>query len=135
MKINVPGVPPSLNEFVGRENCWEYRSQKRKWTAAVQWAIKAAKDKPEKTYPFAFVTITYFFPNRNRHDADNYAGKFLLDGLTRGGLIIDDDLKHIAVTIQGDYDKEHPRTEIKVVPYGITYYADGQPYVTIGERP
>ena len=62
----------------------------------------------------ARVTITYFFPTRARHDADNYSGKYLLDGLTIAGVIVDDDLKHISTTIRGEYDKDNPRTEIEV---------------------
>lgn len=62
----------------------------------------------------AQVHIRYFFPTAARHDADNYAGKFLLDGLTKAGIIIDDDLKHITTTISGDVDRKNPRTEITI---------------------
>lgn len=79
------------------------------------WAVKASKDKPKEPYENSHITITYYFPTRARHDADNFAGKFLLDGLTKSGVIVDDDLKHITTTIRGEYDKENPRTEIEIV--------------------
>ena len=42
----------------------------------------------------ATVCITCFFPDNRRHDPDNYAGKLLLDGLKKAGIIKDDDFKH-----------------------------------------
>lgn len=114
MKVVLRGVPPSLNETAGRKNVWDYRRAKQEWTTAVKISCMACKDKPGKPYERATVEITYFFPDRRRHDADNYAGKFLLDGLTHAGVIVDDDLKHITTVIAGDYDKNHPRTEIVI---------------------
>lgn len=118
MTVTIPGVPPSLNKFAGRENTWEYRENKKKWTWAVKAVCMANKDRPKKPYPKAVVEITYFFQDQRRHDADNYAGKFLLDGLTQAGVIVDDDLKHISTTIVGDYDKERPRTQIFIKKIG-----------------
>ena len=112
MTITLKGIPPSLNKFAGRENSWEYRNEKHTWTEAVCWASKHFR--PKKPYEHAFVTITYYFPTRARHDADNYCGKFLLDGLTKAGIIVDDDMKHITLTIKGEYDKDNPRTVIDV---------------------
>ena len=114
--ISLKGVPPSLNKTAGRKNVWDYRNAKYEWTRRV-WGA-AMKDKPKNPFQKAVVEITYYFPTRARHDADNYAGKFLLDGLTKAGVIVDDDLKHISTFIIGMYDKEHPRTEIRVYPAG-----------------
>lgn len=113
MKIVLRGIPPSLNQTAGRKNVWQYRKDKERWTEAVAWAARAAHT-PPTPFQMARVTITYFFPTRARHDADNYAGKYLLDGLTIAGVIVDDDLKHISTTIRGEYDKDNPRTEIEV---------------------
>lgn len=114
MKVVLRGVPPSLNQTAGRKNVWDYRKAKQEWTMAVKLSCIACKDRPKKPYGKALVTITYFFPDMRRHDADNYAGKFLLDGLTHAGVIVDDDLKHITTVIAGDYDKDKPRTEIEI---------------------
>ena len=112
MKIVLKGVPPSLNRFAGRLNNWEYRNAKKQWTDAVQWACRAekARETPEK----ALVRIDYFFPDQRRHDADNYCGKLLLDGLTKAGAIKDDDFSHVALVVYGHVDKADPRTEITV---------------------
>ena len=114
MKITLNGIPPSLNVTAGRNNVWEYRKNKTMWTQAVYMKCKASKERPAQPFEKARVTITYYFEDRRRHDADNYAGKYLLDGLTKAGVIVDDDLKHITTTIVGEYDKMHPRTEILV---------------------
>ena len=114
IKLVIPGIPPSLNEYVGREKSQDYRSDKSVWTANVAWRVKACK-LPE---PFrkADVTLEYFFPDNRRRDPDNYAGKMLLDGLTRGGAIVDDSFEHINLHLaKGGVDKERPRVEISVV--------------------
>lgn len=115
MKIILKGVPPSMNRFAGRQNVWEYREEKQRWTHAVWIICRASKERPHDPLEEATVEITYFFPDRRRRDADNYSGKFLLDGLTKAGVIADDDLAHISVNIKGAYDKENPRTEIIVL--------------------
>ena len=114
IKLTLRGVPPSLNRFAGRENTWQYRSEKERWTNAVQWAIKAQGCKPPEPFDRAAVTIDYFFPDNHRRDPDNYSGKLLLDGLTRGGVIVDDSFRHITLTVTGSVDKKSPRTEIIV---------------------
>ena len=116
IRLVLKGVPPSLNKFAGRENSWEYRAEKKRWTEAVMWAAKAHR--PEKPYSFADVKILYYFATRGRHDADNYAGKFLLDGLTKARVIEDDDFAHIRLGVAGAYDKDEPRTVITVEEIG-----------------
>lgn len=117
MMITLKGTPPSLNKFAGRLNTWDYRSEKEHWTAAVYIAAQnemrrsGARKKPPE---LARVEISYYFPDRKRRDPDNYAGKFLLDGLTKAGAIMDDDFRHIQLSVEGHCDKDRPRTIIKV---------------------
>lgn len=114
IKITLKGNPPSLNQFLGHESGWEYRNAKSNWTNLVLRQIKALGWKQKEPFEKATVTITYYFPDNRRHDADNYCGKLLLDGLTRGGIITDDDFKHINLAVAGDVDRANPRTEIAV---------------------
>lgn len=111
--VTIPGVPPSMNRYAGRENTWTYRNDKKKWGDAVVWL---ARGKCREPMDKAEVRITYFFKDRRRHDPDNYSGKFLLDGLTRAGVIVDDSFDHVKLQLDGGYDKENPRTEIEVEP-------------------
>lgn len=51
---------------------------------------------------------------RRRRDPDNYSGKFLLDGLTKAGIIVDDSFNHITLRLEAYCDPARPRTEINV---------------------
>ena len=118
MRIELRGCPPSLNQFAGRENSWEYRKAKSYWTQLVWAACRASKDRPAAPYKKADVEIMYYFPTRGRHDPDNYAGKFLLDGLTKAGVIADDSFGHVQLHLAGDVDKRQPRTVITIREVG-----------------
>lgn len=112
VKLVLNGIPPSINKFAGKENAWDYRHTKQEWTNIVYMKSKAAR--LPKPFEKATVHLCYFFPDNRRHDPDNYAGKFLLDGLTKARVIKDDDFKHINLIISGDIDRENPHTEIMV---------------------
>lgn len=61
------------------------------------------------------ITSTIYFDTHMRHDCDNYTIKFEDDFLTESGMIVDDDSKHLySLTLQCDYDKNHPRQEILI---------------------
>lgn len=55
MKIVLKGVPPSLNQFAGRKNAWEYRAAKKQWSDAVYIACMAQR--PYETLEKAMVRI------------------------------------------------------------------------------
>ena len=116
MKIVLRGTPPSMNKFLGRKNEWEWRGVKKNWTEKVYLACQPS---PPKAYESALVRIDYFFKTRLRRDPDNFSGKMLLDGLTRAGVIVDDDFGHIALAVHGHVDPDDPRTEITVVPMEV----------------
>lgn len=111
MKYIIPEIPPSNNKFIGRNARWEYQNVKKYWEELIFYTCRPRPDKPFKK---AVVTLTYYFPNKIRHDPDNYAGKLILDGLTRAGIIEDDSFEHLQLVLRGGYDKENPRTEIEV---------------------
>ena len=112
MILKLKGVPPSLNRFNGRQNQWEYRAVKAEWTQRV-WAM-AKQGRVREPLEKAVVTITYYFPDARRRDPDNYCGKLLLDGLTKAGVIKDDDFNHITLVLRGAVDHQDPRTEVEV---------------------
>lgn len=114
MKIVIPEIPPSLNRFAGRKNVHEYRREKDRWRDMVAWLAMVIR--PEKPFEQATVRITYFFPDSRRRDPDNYAGKMILDGLTAAGVIADDSFFCIRLVLDGEVDRENPRTEVEVIP-------------------
>ena len=47
---------------------------------------------------------------------DNTVPKFILDGFSESGFIVDDDGQHLkSLTLRTGYDKNNPRTEIEVI--------------------
>jgi crossover junction endodeoxyribonuclease RusA len=61
------------------------------------------------------VDVTLYFPNRRRRDSDN-ALKTVFDALT--GVVLEDDSQIIDHHVHMRYDKEKPRVEIIITPYG-----------------
>ena len=110
VKITVHEIPPSNNKFIGRNARWQYGEEKKRWEMLVRSAVKPQK----KPFGKAVVRIAYFFPDKRRRDPDNFSGKFILDGLTRCGVIADDSFDNIQLELSGGYDKKNPRTEIEV---------------------
>ena len=35
MKYTIPHIPPSNNEYIGRNACWDYRDKKQEWHVIV----------------------------------------------------------------------------------------------------
>lgn len=117
MKLIINDIPPSNNKFMGNGSVakqkYEYQDIKKQWAMLIRLAV--GRNKPKKPIEKAIVTITYFFPNRIRRDPDNYAGKFINDGLVKSGILKDDSFSNIKLVLNGDYDKDNPRTEIEIV--------------------
>lgn len=87
---------------------------KQKWKDFIVFWINDEKLSNRQLDDFDIV-ITVFFNTKRRHDVDNQVPKFILDGFTESGFIVDDDEKHLhSLTIKTGYDKENPRTEIEV---------------------
>ncbi|RKD22435.1 Holliday junction resolvase RusA (prophage-encoded endonuclease) [Caminicella sporogenes DSM 14501] len=112
VKIIIFDIPPSNNKYMGNSHSFhEYRVEKQKW----EWLVRSAiKKRPNRPFKKAEVIIEYFFGDRKRRDPDNYSGKFLLDGLTKCGILEDDSFENIQLNLKGNYDKKNPRTEITV---------------------
>ena len=87
---------------------------KQKWKEFCIWWIETLGYTNLKLDQFE-MTCTTYMPTKRRIDPDNTTPKFILDGLSESGLIIDDDGKHLrSLTLKTDYDKERPRTEINI---------------------
>ena len=109
MWLQVPQLPPSLNEWKN----WHHMKQgryKKELTEAVA-SLKMAFRLPR--YEKATVQVIYYFPTVRRRDADNYSGKFLLDAIKNGGLIMDDNSGVIELPEPKlELDKQRPRVEV-----------------------
>lgn len=59
--------------------------------------------------------FTVYYKANRRRDVDNSTPKFILDGFTESGFIVDDDCKHVqSLLLRCFIGQDYPRTEIKV---------------------
>lgn len=85
---------------------------KQKWKDFIIWWIDDLGLSDKKLDNFTVEVIVYFNTKR-RHDIDNQIPKFILDGFTEAGFIVDDDEHHLTkLILSTGYDKDNPRTEI-----------------------
>src|SRR5690554_2170849 len=106
--LELPGIPPSLNEFAN----WHYHKRnkvKKEWEELMERYAPLA---PPEPWEKAIVTITYHFRDRRRRDPDNYSGKYLMDPLVRIRFLEDDSFDNVELRHRkGDVDK-NPYVEI-----------------------
>lgn len=112
-EYEIPFLPSSLNEFMGRKNEWEYRAQKRAWEQMVRVYCKPTPVQPIEK---AVVTLVFHFTTTARHDPDNYIGgsKPLMDGLVKAGILKDDSFSCIELRARQGEKDEKGRIEVIV---------------------
>jgi len=74
-------------------------------------AEKAQKLTSAPTKASCTMEITYYFGDKRRRDVTNY-DKPILDAIS--GIIYEDDCQVSDIVLRKRYDKENPRTEIKI---------------------
>ena len=97
--FTIEGRMPDLNEYTkkNRANKYAGTAMKRRETERAAWSAKSAHV-PRFRRP-VWVTFHWFEPAKGRRrDLDNvaFAKKFILDGLTLAGVIVDDGPKWVA---------------------------------------
>ncbi|SDX45755.1 Holliday junction resolvase RusA (prophage-encoded endonuclease) [Marininema mesophilum] len=116
IRIEVPGVPPSLNQMRNTHH-FQWNRLKKEWAQTI--FLVAARNKPATPLDQAIVTLTYHFRDRRRRDPDNYSGKFILDPLVELGFLVDDSFDHIELRHrQGKVDSKNPRVVICIEEAG-----------------
>ena len=104
---------PSMNEWMIMKR-QQMNATKQKWKEFAVWWIEKLGYTNLKLDSFEII-ITVFFDSRRRVDPDNQVPKFLLDGFSTSGFIVDDSSHHLhSLTLRCDYDNEWPRTEVLV---------------------
>lgn len=108
--LQVPFVPPSLNVWKN----WHWAKQGRYKDELYQAMKLLALAGKLPKYERAVVQIIYYHrTNRRRDPADNWAPKFLMDALVRGGILVDDNGDLVDVQpVDMKVDPERPRTEV-----------------------
>ncbi len=108
--MQIPFVPPSLN--IWKNWHWTKQNRYKHDLYDAIWKLATAMKLPK--FERATVQIIYYHAtNRRRDPADNYAPKFLMDALVRGGILVDDNGDLVTVMPVGmAFDRERPRTEV-----------------------
>ncbi len=107
-------IPPSLNTWMVMRR-FQMNHLKQVWKEFGVWLVDFYGYK-DLNIEKCKIEIEYFFDSKRRHDADNYTPKNLFDSFTSSGFLVDDDFNHVeSLTIRGNYSKENPRTEIRVI--------------------
>ena len=105
---------PSINIWMVLPRI-QMNALKQKWRDFIFWWINDLGLQNEHLDNFEMIFTTYM-PTKRRIDCDNTVPKFILDGFSESGFIIDDDGSHLrSLTLRTGYDKENPRTEIEVI--------------------
>lgn len=104
---------PSLNTWIILPRV-QMNALKQKYKDFGIWYINKLGLQDEHLEEFE-MEFTNYMPTKRRVDADNCVPKFILDSFTESGFIVDDDSLHLKkLTLMCGYDKDNPRTEIKV---------------------
>lgn len=110
-------IPHPYHESI---NTWfimrrpEMNALKQRWKEFCIWWINDMGYADLKLDRFEMIFTTYM-PSKRRVDPDNTVPKFILDGFSESGFIIDDNGQHLkSLTLRTDYDKNNPRTEIEI---------------------
>ena len=102
---------PSINTWFVMQRP-QMNDLKQKWKDFTIWLVKKKGLENKKLECFDMKFVTYM-PTKRRIDPDNTVPKFILDGLTESGFIVDDDSLHLrSLTLCAEYDRDFPRTEI-----------------------
>jgi Holliday junction resolvase RusA-like endonuclease len=104
---------PSINQWMILNNL-QLNTIKQKWKEMiVYWLRNLGYQNTGLTE--TEMTFTTYMPSKRRVDCDNTVPKFILDGFTEAGFIVDDDGEHLkSLTLKTGYDKDNPRTDIEV---------------------
>lgn len=114
IKLVIPGIPPSINEWRNMHHHVEAK-QKKEWEQIVGWEVLRQKVKPSQPIRKAVTTYRYYFPTKHRRDPSNYSPKWLEDGLVKAGVLLDDSFENVKLEIvHGGVDRSFPRVEIEI---------------------
>ena len=104
---------PSINTWFVMKRP-QMNDLKQKWKDFIEWVISENNLSDLKLNTFRMTFKTYM-PTKRRIDPDNTVPKFILDGMTEAGFIVDDDGEHlVSLELCTGYDKDMPRTEITI---------------------
>ena len=104
---------PSINQWMILQR-QAMNTLKQKWKDFSVWVIQK-NGLSNMRIEHCRIEFSTFYGRNTRHDVDNYVPKFIMDGFVEAGFLVDDDDKHVgAITLMCSYDKNDPRTVIRI---------------------
>lgn len=110
----------SINEWMIMQRP-AMNSLKQKWKDFIKWFVE--------DQGYANLRITQceisqaiFYKTNRPHDIDNSVPKFILDGLVKSEMIVDDSSEHVTkLTLECGVDTRYPRTELRIKVLELSY--------------
>ena len=102
-------IHPSLNKWTNWH--WTKKSEQKKFCEELVYY--ASKKYHNLLLDDCKITIVYYFDNKHKRDKDNYTPKFIMDGLVKAKVILDDNTTNVFLNWKLDYSK-NKRTEIDI---------------------
>ncbi len=85
------------------------------WLSSINDAVQRLRETGvEVFFEKADCFIYPFVPHNREVDSDNMAYEIIINALRYNGIVPNDSIKELAFRVQGDIDKDNPRTEIYV---------------------
>lgn len=116
-RFTIRGRFPSLNDYLRIKSSGQRAATKRDLDHRVMWAAKEAGIRPVRRY---MLRVDWYEKDRRR-DWDNVASgkKFILDGLKKAGVVVDDSQKYLLDTDDRyGHDSCDPRIEVFIYEEG-----------------
>lgn len=107
----ISDIPPSNNQFIGRNKRWQYQDAKKRWADLIRLTCRPKPPDPLKR---CRVHLHYMFPDKRRRDPDNYSGKFILDGLVKARILEDDNFTSIQLILSAEFGGNQKQTLIEI---------------------
>lgn len=119
LTIVIHELPPSQNQWKSWNRQRTLNNETQRWNDII---ILLARSATKKQFTNPVVKFRFYFPDNRPRDRKNYESwKPLLDGLTRAGVIADDNYREIQEEPPDiEVDRQNPRTEIVVREAGTS---------------
>lgn len=119
MKITIYGELCDLNRFISANRANKFMGAKIKEEETMRVAQECMVQRIPAVEKYPVQIAFAWYTRTNKKDIDNvgFAKKFVLDGLVHGGVLENDDRKHVARFVEEFHvDMHSPRVDVTITP-------------------
>ena len=116
LRFEVPGKPqPKQRPRRSSKGVWYTPAPTKRYESSVAYraALAARNQHWRKTSDQVVMRVAIFWPDKRRRDADNLL-KSVQDGISKSGVIWDDDCQCLPQVVCIEVDRENPRVEVEM---------------------